>query len=158
MTNTEMDMILGSRKFKDLYTKVRAAGMAEQAYVYNLRTDQATNFYGDHGRASGDESDYESYECEDDDDGVEFYGRLQESTLVVVNSVSKEVEKTTFSTWCSHPDDQLEGERHEESTLGKDRLVLSKYKGGIASSGENSISVMAVSGRLILMRHFIDRA
>jgi len=169
MREREMEMILGSKEFKELYNRVRAAGMAEQAMIHNARTDEVTDFYGNLGGPSlGDDypdNDDDYYDVYDDDESN--YERDEESTgfyrsrVVTYGDIfSKDLFSTTVSVGCTIEEENAgydESKRSEESSLGRDRLVLSKLKGGVAVNGDDSISVVVISGRMILMKHFIEQ-
>jgi hypothetical protein len=149
MREEEIELILGSREFKDLYRTLRVANMAEKALIYNHRTDDVVNFYGDTDGA-GPDSGGEDYYSDDDDEDYreeEFYW---EQTVNCTRTV----------TFADDPISPSENEptRGEESSLGRDRLVLTKFKGGVATTDEGvSISAIVISGRVIIMNHFIKQ-
>lgn len=167
MRGIELDMILGSSEFKELYKTIRASGMAEQALIHNSRTDEITNFYG---ATEGETDSFDDYKHDDyyeNQDYDEAYGYQESSGYHLSRQVVHEELISSgpfFSTMCVS-DATLEeesrynddGSRKEESSLGRDRIVLSKFRGGVARNGDDSVSVILISGRMILMKHFVDK-
>jgi len=184
-SQTQHTLTLGSDEFKELYRRVRQGAGHEQAFIFNERTGQQVTLYGDrYGDDGNDDVEDRDYDNEDFneayqvDDYEEDY-RLQEARAhpEIYSSQSLELAKEkldAINLGLSYkpkvgktPDPsnaELVGEsssdcdeRVEESTLGRDSIILNKFKGGVASAGENSISTMLISQRLVLMKHFVDR-
>jgi len=158
-TAVELEMVLGSREFEELYASIRKDGLAEQAYILNQRTDEVVNFYGDYDGQVDDDYEEVDYEQQDFD---EVY-RDEECGRKVAHyreglSLGKDGELDAYVDFYEEEAHHDCGEsRTQESSLGRDSLSLSRFKGGTARNGDDSISVPLISGRLILMKHFVDK-
>jgi len=149
MRDEEIRCTLGSKEFKELYKVLRENNMAEQAQILNYRTNTVSNLYGD---VEG-QPEYMDYQEDDYDSGDEVYERQEELWCRTTQIV--EIGEDDLAPHVVHTESSFE--RTEESSLGRDRIVLSNMKGGIATTDEGvTISVIVVSGRMVLMQHFIN--
>jgi len=162
-THMEKDMILGSDEFRGFYKTMREAGLAEQALILNLRTKETCNLYGDEGDPDG----YESWDDDDDHSDNDVYAdRDQERSLenVVYERSSIRDDKTgkvveqaeTEIRTVVFIDDEWEG-RDEESGLGRSSIDPERIRGGVCRFGEIQISCLVISGRIVVMKHFLDQ-
>jgi len=166
----ELTLKLGSQEFKTLYATIRANGMAERALIQNERTGEVVNFYGsydgtyeepydgDDGYGHDDDyrDDYDDFYIDQRDEECKVCSRVK-TTIYEEHAVADPFSDTfDTSVIVLEKETAFECERKEEASLGRDRLVLSKFKGGVATNGDNSISVVLISGRMILMKHFVD--